>query len=284
VRALLSSLAVLLVLPGAAGAATVSVEPFVERLPPGDDGFGSCSRYMMCPPDMVVFTAAAGEPNELTISEEPAAYPRTRFLVRDQAASVQAGAGCEQIDAMTVACTAATVGPVQLGDGDDRIATGRGYVSGGDGADALNVSAGLVDGDEGDDVVIGLQGGGGGGDDLLMVTSGRGDSGDDDLRCFPRKADFCHLDGGPGNDLVTGGESSDRLFGRAGDDVLRGSSGDDDLLGGRGDDRLIGGKGADELLGGRGADRVNCGGGRDRALADRRDRVTRCERVTHRRP
>jgi hypothetical protein len=215
VRALVSSLAVLLVLPGAAGAATVSVEPFVERLPPGDDGFGSCSRYMMCPPDMVVFAAAAGEPNQLTISEEPAAYPRTRFLVRDEAASVQAGAGCEQIDAMTVACTAATVGPVQLGDGDDRIATGRGYVSGGDGADALNVSAGLVDGDEGDDVVIGLQGGGGGGDDLLMVTSGRGDSGDDDLRCFPRKADFCHLDGGPGNDLVTGGESSDRLFGRA---------------------------------------------------------------------
>jgi hypothetical protein len=42
VRALIASLTILLALPGVAGAATVSVEPFVES--PKVDPFGSCSR------------------------------------------------------------------------------------------------------------------------------------------------------------------------------------------------------------------------------------------------
>jgi Ca2+-binding RTX toxin-like protein len=254
-----------LAFPGVAGAATASVEPFVES--PDIDPFTSCTRYMMCPPDMLVFTAAAGEANQLTITEDAAGFPRIRFLVRDDGAPVLAGAGCEQIDSLTAACTAGAVGPIELGGGDDRVVARGGDVSGGDGVDVLDVSLGFMDGDAGADVLIGFQGAGGAADDLLLVTSsGRGDSGDDVLRCFPREGAFCRLDGGPGADLLTGGNSFDRLFGRAGDDVLRGLAGDDSLVGGRGKDR------------------VDCGAGRDdRAATDRHDRVTRCERVTSRR-
>jgi Ca2+-binding RTX toxin-like protein len=283
-------LLLLLALPGAARAATVSVEPYVE--PPGVDPFESCSRYAMCPPDMLVFRAGGGESNQLTITDEASAYPRNRYLVRESGASVQVGNGCEQVDPLTIACTAGVVGPIRLGDGDDRFGARNGEVYGGPGSDALTVNNGVMNGDEGADVLVGVRGVGGEGDDTLMVVSGAGGSGDDELRCFPR--DFnCNLDGGSGDDALTGATSYDRLFGRGGDDVLRGGAEFDTLVGGRGDDRLVGGAGGDHLKGGSGADRlksledrssvldrVDCGPGRrDRALADPRDRVRRCERV-----
>jgi hypothetical protein len=103
--------------------------------------------------------------------------------------------------------------------------------------------------------------------------------------------------GSAGPNVLVGGPLADRLFGLAGNDLLRGRAGDDLLDGGAGRDRifgdrgadlLIGGRGRDRLVGGRGGDRirardgqldtVDCGAGRDRALADRRDRVSRsCE-------
>jgi Ca2+-binding RTX toxin-like protein len=137
---------------------------------------------------------------------------------------------------------------------------------------------GRLIGGEGDDVLVGDRGLGGGGNDVLMVRSGAGDSGDDVLRCFPRDTP-CHLDGGPGDDLLTGGASRDRLFGRRGNDVLRGGAGPDDLRGGSGTDRLVSRE--DRSAGERPkSDQVDCGTGRrDRAVADRRDDVERCERV-----
>jgi hypothetical protein len=292
-RALLSAVVALLALPGVAVAGTASVVPFVE--PPDIDAFGSCSRYMNCPPDMLVFTAAAGESNQLTIAPEEVGSPDVRWRVQDAGAALQAGPGCEQVDSNTAVCRTRAVGPVQLGDGDDRTVANSGRVSGGDGQDVISVQSGEMEGDEDDDVLIGSRGQGGGGDDLLTVTSGEGQSGDDTLRCFPRGF-TCHLDGGPGDDLLTGGTSIDRLFGRAGHDVLRGGADFDSLWGGRGDDRLVGGAGGDHLRGQAGADRlesredrsageaivldrVDCGAGRrDRAVADRRDDVKRCER------
>jgi RTX calcium-binding nonapeptide repeat (4 copies) len=269
VRSLGSALVLLLALPGAAGAATVSVEPYVE--PPDVDPFSSCGRYMMCPPDMVVVAAAPGESNIVAITEERFAYPRNRYLVRDQGAPPQAGAGCEQVDDLTVACTAGTIGPARLGDGDDRMIASGGEVHGGPGVDVLMSHFGEANGDEGDDVLIGQSGTGGAGDDFLVVRNGNGDSGDDVLRCSPQVLG-CGLDGGSGDDQLTGGAAFDALVGRSGDDVLR-------SLGER--DRLRGGRGADRLVGGKGRDEVDCGAGRrDEALADRRDRVTRCERVT----
>ena len=304
--------------PAAAGASTASVEPFRE--PPDIDPFGSCGRYMMCPADMVVLTAASGETNHVAITEAVVSSGQTRYLVRDKLAPVVAGAGCERVDepppAAAVVCTAGAIGPQQLGDGDDWIASPGGWASGGDGDDVMTVSfgdadggegddvlvvdTGEADGEEGDDVLIGGRGMGGSGDDRLMVGSGLGDSGDDIMSCFPQDSG-CYLNGGAGEDVLRGGTGRDRLFGARGRDLVHGGARDDVLDGGVGYDRLIGGGGPDVLRGGAGADRldaredrsvgeqpkkdrVDCGAGRrDQAIVDRRDRVRRCERVTRRR-
>jgi Ca2+-binding RTX toxin-like protein len=294
--------------PAAAGASTVSVEPFRE--PPDVDPFGSCGRYMNCPADMVVLTAASGEVNHVAITEAVVGLGQTRYLVRDKRAPVVAGAGCERVDDNAAVCTAGAVGPQQLGDGDDWIASPGGQASGGDGDDVMTLgfqgtnpqfyaSVSTVDGGEGDDVLSGEQGEGGGGDDVLLVPQGRGDAGDDILRCPPNL--LCGVRGGPGNDLLFGGRAANQLLGQSGDDLLHGRAGDDELRGGPGDDRLVGGANADELGGGAGADslearenqsvgekprkdRVDCGAGRrDQATVDRHDRVRRCEGVTRRR-
>jgi Ca2+-binding RTX toxin-like protein len=321
-RAFVFALLLLMAVPAAAGASTVSVEPFRE--PPGTDPFGSCGRYMSCPADMVVLTAASGETNHVAITEAVVGLGQTRYLVRDKRAPVVAGAGCEHVDDNAAVCTAGAVGPQQLGDGDDWITSPGGQALGGDGDDVLTLgfhgtnpafyaSLSIVDGGEGDDVLSGEEGhggngndvlsgqlgAGGNGDDLLIVGSGRGHLGDDILRCFPQLSG-CYLNGGSGNDTLTGDTGSNRLFGEGGHDLLDGRARDDELDGGVGNDRLIGGAGPDMLEGGAGADRlqaredrsageqpkkdrVDCGTGRrDRATVNRRDRVTRCERVTRR--
>ena len=299
-RALVLALLLLVAVPTAAGAATVSVEPFVERLRPGDDGFGSCGRYMMCPADMVVFTAAGGEINRVTITEAVNKFEQTRYLVRDMSAAVVAGAGCERVDEGSVppapgaaVCTAAAIGPQQLGDGDDWISSRGGWALGGDGDDVLFASWGeggsgddlvigeLGAGDDGDDLVIGQQGWGGDGDDRLMVGSGLGDSGNDTLSCFPRGS-ACYLNGGAGDDVLTGHTGSDRLFGGSGRDLVRGGAGVDVLEGDAGADRLVARE--DRSAGEKPRkDSVDCGAGlRDRATIDRRDRVRRCELVARR--
>jgi Ca2+-binding RTX toxin-like protein len=297
-RSLVLSLLMLAALPATAAAGTVSVEPFAE--PPDIDSFGSCGRYMTCPPDMVVFTAASGESNQLAITEESLSFRRARFVFRDQGAPVQAGQGCEQLDPQAAACTAGAVGPVQLGDADDRFVSSVGgsavVVSGGDGDDMLSAEFADMNGDAGGDVLIGRGGSGGAGDDVLSVVSGVGEAGDDVLRCTPPDA-WCSLDGGPGDDRMTGGDGLDHLLGGRGDDRLRGRGEFDTLRGGLGRDRLVGGADGDHLHGDAGADRlvsrenrsagervvldrVDCGRGRrDRVVADRRDDVKRCERV-----
>lgn len=270
-RAFVFALLLLLAAPAAAGAATVSVEPYVEPpLPPGDDGFGSCSRYMQCPADMLVFTAAAGEVNQVTITQEIAGFRRVRIVVREEGLPpVQAGPGCERLDDRTAACVAGIIGPVYLGDGDDRIDSPGGDVYGGEGADILSAHfGGGVKGDDGDDVLIGIRGEGGRGVDLLVVTIGLGAAGDDILRC---------------NDVMHGGANFDTLAGGLGDDRLVGGAGGDHLEGDSGADRLVSRE--DRSAGeARVLDRVDCGTGRrDRAVVDRADDVKRCERVTPRR-
>ena len=275
---------------------------------------------MMCPADMVVVTAASGEVNHLTIIETFVSFEQYRYVVRDRSAPLVAGAGCENVaepnppPPATVVCTAGAIGFQELGDGDDWITSPGGWVTGGDGNDVLTVSQGDADGGEGDDVllvatgaaageagddtVIGQRGEGGSGSDVLMVASGLGNSGDDELSCFPHMSSGCYLVGGAGDDVLTGDTGRDRLFGGSGRDLVRGAARADELDGGGGGDRLIGGGGLDTLGGGAGEDRlqaredrsagestkkdrVDCGSGsRDRATVDRGDRVRRCERVT----
>jgi Ca2+-binding RTX toxin-like protein len=284
------ALLLLLAFPAAASAGTARVVPYVE--PPGIDPFSSCARYMVCPPDMAVFDAAPGEANRMTITEAwgGSSY---RFLVRDEGAPLRAGDGCEQVEPNAVACMAAAIGPLRLGDGDDRLTAMRGEAWGGAGADVLTVRFTRMEGGGGDDVLTGSFGKGGGGDDRLVVRGGYGGPGKDVMRC-PREA-LCTLDGGPGDDRMTGSDKTDRLFGRGGDDVVRGRREFDTIEGNRGDDRLFGGPHGDHLRGGLGADRlisretrfsgafldrVDCGpGSDDRAIADWRDAMVRCERV-----
>jgi Ca2+-binding RTX toxin-like protein len=284
------ALLLLLVFPAAASAGTARVVPYAE--PPGIDPFSSCARYMVCPPDMAVFDAAPGEANRVTITEAwgGSSY---RFLVRDEGAPLQAGAGCEQVGPNAVACTAQAIGPLRLGDGDDHLTAMRGEAWGGAGADVLTVRFARMEGGGDDDVLTGAFGKGGGGDDRLVVSAGYGGPGEDLMRC-PREA-WCALDGGPGDDQMTGSDQIDRLFGRGGDDVVRGRREFDTIEGNRGDDLLFGGPHGDHLRGGLGndrvvsresrfsgafLDRVDCGPGRsDRAIADWRDDPVRCEVV-----
>src|ERR671915_255668 len=95
-RAFVVAFLLLAAVPAAAGAAAVGVEPYRER--PDADPFGSCGHYMMCPPDMVVLTAATGETNYVAITEAVVGLGQTRYLVRDERAPVVAGAGCERVD------------------------------------------------------------------------------------------------------------------------------------------------------------------------------------------
>ncbi|MFN8161917.1 MAG: metallophosphoesterase [Solirubrobacterales bacterium] len=98
------------------------------------------------------------------------------------------------------------------------------------------------------------------------------------------------IEGGTGADRMNGGAGADRMNGGAGADRMNGGAGADRIRGGAGADRISGGAGADRIRAGSGddvvdaadgeRDRVACGPGRhDRALADRRDSLSGCERV-----
>ena len=134
----------------------------------------------------------------------------------------------------------------------------------------------LLNGTDKADTIFGL-----GGNDVLLGLAGN------DL-----------LDGGAGDDNLDGGKGRDKLKGQKGDDVLTGGDGDDVLIGGPGKDKLNGGKGndtltgnggKDSLVGGPGNDKINardgvaelvkCGPGKDRVTADKKDRLSGCERV-----
>lgn len=92
--------------------------------------------------------------------------------------------------------------------------------------------------------------------------------------------------GSGSGDRLVGGGGKDRLNGLEGDDCVLGQGGGDRLKGGPGKDRLVGGSGNDVIRAADGErDRVSCGAGkRDRAVVDRRDRVTQCERVRRGKP
>ena len=169
------------------------------------------------------------------------------------------------------------------GFGADRLGGGSGSdrLSGGANGDRLSGNSGSdrLSGNSGSDRLSGNSGSdrlsGGSGRDRLAGGSGRdrlsGGSGRD------------RLSGGSGRDRLSGGSGRDRLSGGSGNDVLKGGSGDDVLSGGRGKNTLSGGSGNDRLNIDDGRrDKANCGPGRDRVIADPKDKVTGCEKVTRR--
>jgi dienelactone hydrolase len=97
------------------------------------------------------------------------------------------------------------------------------------------------------------------------------------------------LVGSPKGDRIKGGRGGDTILGRGGKDCLKGQRGNDRVAGGKGRDVVDGGSGKDQLTGGRGPDLirardhkrdvVGCGRGKDRAVVDRVDKVSGCEKV-----
>ena len=95
--------------------------------------------------------------------------------------------------------------------------------------------------------------------------------------------------GGAGRDRIKGGGGDDCLFGGRGRDRINAGKGDDRVSGGGGRDRINAGKGADKVSGRGGRDRisardgerdvVDCGAGKDRVVADKKDKLKRCEKV-----
>jgi Ca2+-binding RTX toxin-like protein len=90
---------------------------------------------------------------------------------------------------------------------------------------------------------------------------------------------------------VSGGPEADALRGNGGDNTINGREEDDLLVGRRGSDQIVALTGRDTVRAGAARDEVlaangvrtfvDCGPGRDRVSADRRDRLRRCERVSH---
>lgn len=280
-RLLLWPLLVLpLVLPAAAGAATVEYTQSAQR-------YGPYHR--------LGFQAAPGERNAVTVERRELAW-----TFRDTAAPLTAGRGCQSLDAQTVRCDTAGVDDhqLELGDGDDVAVMGEGAygtVAGGEGHDRLAGS--LLFGGAGDDVLGGTAGSdtleGGDGNDTLYGGQGDDWLTGDGLSAAAPGGDV--LDGGGGRDAasyashtaavtvdlaasgpyggpgegdglsrvedVVGGAGPDVLLGAAGPNRLEGGHGADRIDGREGNDRLRGGAGPNELRGGVGHDVLSDGGG-----------------------
>src|SRR3712207_2611356 len=130
-RPILLLLALVLALPAAADAATVTsyVQP------------GECPAKAPCSPDVlhVTFEAAPGEVNRLTVS----AVGDRSVVFEDPAARIDPGPSCAARDEHAVVCSGNLAVHARLGDGDDTASTGRyADVDGGDGDDRLTAGAG----------------------------------------------------------------------------------------------------------------------------------------------
>jgi hypothetical protein len=126
----------------------------------------------------------------------------------------------------------------------------------------------------------------GSGDDVVRAKNGfkaldrfavglafEGERGDDRIRASLAS-------GGKGDDELIGGRRTNVFLGGEGHDLLRGKNGRDILVTETGRDRLFGGGGDDLLVAAdNNGDRAHCGGNRDRAVIDRRDKRSGCERA-----
>ncbi len=258
----------LLVLPGAAEAATVTDATTGEPL----------------------FEAAPGEANNVTVRVE-----NGRVVFADAGAALQAGGACTQDAASRVSCPSGEFphASLMLRDQDDRLDAqlpdlGRErqstnvYANGGAGRDVLSATAYMVSltaDDEGTGstdaesltAVVGTRAflyGGGGPDRMdtsALNTDLVGGGGDDTIIGSPRiDAGYPSFDiayGGPGDDRINTGTGNDILRGEDGNDRLDAGPDSDELDGGNGRDDLEGGTGRDTLRGGEGDDTLDGGGG-----------------------
>ena len=248
----------------------------------------------------VFYAAAPGEVNNLSVS-----FNGTDYVLTDQGAAVEAGAGCSALG-NTATCAGAGIIGMTLsgGDGADSLentTSTRSTLSGGDGNDSLVGGSGndTMRGNQGVDSISGRAG-----DDYVDVRGDRGDLvtcgiGDDTVQADD--ADLIAADcetvdrgdepappppGPPGDPapepspaagsllgpvetgtLDPGACAMDKL-GTADDDRLDGTALGDNLFGLQGDDILNGQDNDDCLFGGVGSDRMSGAAGDDRLLGD----------------
>ena len=242
----------------------------------------------------IVYTAAAGEQNKLSVSVEG-----PRATIDDPGAgSITAQQGCTQVTPKRATCdlqdSTETVRIVEadLADGDDTFALTSGstpfvggQVSGGPGDDKLNggphgdrLDGGIgldeLRGHDGDDSFA--TGDTTGAADADLVDGGHGFDGfggyaerttpvSYDARTQTPAGEAGEVDalisvenlaGGHAGDTLHGDIYVDHLYGGNGDDVLSGDDGNDYLSGGDGNDRLNGGFLNDEFAAGPGDDLI----------------------------
>jgi Ca2+-binding RTX toxin-like protein len=252
----------------------------------------------------VTYEAAAGENNELSVSESGG------YVFFIDPAGVNAGPGCAWVSATAARCDSAGIPRiyVHLADGANDFDTAAPRPVTVDGVGAIeNVLYGgplgdVLEGADGDDRL-----GGGGGNDVLAGSGGSDQiigGADDDQLAGGSGGDF--LDGGLGADSFSGGPGTDRadystysqpvvvtvgsllgaddgpagehdtvgsdvedVYGGSGDDLLIGRYGAvNQFRGGAGDDQLFGAGGADLLIGGSGRDLLGGGDGDDKLVGD----------------
>jgi hemolysin type calcium-binding protein len=287
--AVMAAAAVVAAGAGAARAATVRVDV-------DEPDYSSCRAD--CPPAVVtiVFAAAAGERNDVTVTRDS-----TGARVLHDSGAVVTTRDCTPIDDHTVSCGRYENLRVAVRDGDDAVTVvdGPGTAEGGSGNDHLTggPQAETLVGGSGNDELHG-----GAGDDRLKDGAARlrGEGTNDDLLDGGEGADWVdyagrlapvavdlgqpgspagqagehdvlsgieNAAGGADGDILTGDDGKNELNGGAasGADVLRGAGGDDTIYRGLGD-RTFGGAGRDGIRfdyalpdRGAGLDRVHCG-------------------------
>ncbi|GAA3021096.1 calcium-binding protein [Streptomyces fulvorobeus] len=210
----------------------------------------------------IVFTAAAGQANDLNIFSMYTSDGIRRIGFSD-VVPLEPGDHCAYSraeDTTSVVCELPVDSPrrdridVFLGDGNDTAAAftpGIGTVSGGPGDDELHAhTARTVLGDAGNDMIMGPAAllGGDGMDHLMGDNSNQ------------------QMWGGRGNDMIEGYGGDDTVHAGLGDDHAMGGDGRDIILGGPGNDTLDGEGGDDLVYGGTGKDALEGGPGRDIVL------------------
>jgi Ca2+-binding RTX toxin-like protein len=227
----------------------------------------------------LVYTAAAGQINQVTVTESTNDEINVMRYVIDDVVPITIGTGCfytDPTDDTKISCTVAVAiddpdGPLtmDLGDGDDTVTfDNRSYQAyygvhidlgaGNDReTDASVLDVNTILGGAGNDTITVADkawAGGGDGNDTLHVGTGAtavGGAGNDVIYGGDKRQT---LSGDDGNDTIYGGKGPDTFYGGKGNDVLYGNSGNDALYGNSGNDKLYGGPGNDTLSGGPGTD------------------------------
>jgi hypothetical protein len=260
--------AAFLIVPAAASASTVSLDPGAPDSPP-----------------RITYTAAAGEANKVNASVAGS----TATINDPGAGTITPGSNCAAVTAKKVTCTNPGGGAIflitaVLGDGGDTFAIsganssvdgGAGndtlnggemqdFLSGGGGTDTLHGNAGndtLNDNDTSGAANKDTLDGGADTDTVdyrartakltvdLVDPAGDGEVGENDVL-----TGIENINGGSADDILKGTDIANGIGGGAGNDLIDGRGGDDLLNGEAGNDTLIGGPGVDDIEGGDGDD------------------------------